>query len=156
MAFDAEMKEHNRRESRIVAQLSTMSALQKEKLNEIKHALEMSLCRVYGVRLKPDFRDRVIHECVLDPRVLCTVAGGMNEMPTTANGWDSLAKEMAESDPLVMLNVTHSDEELKTSLRKDALEQIPSKDRMNMARVGTLDSHLDQIVEIELEKRLGL
>lgn len=156
MTIEAEIQTHNLRQSRIVAQLNAMPPHQLKRLGLVKQELALALSRVYGHRLKQEFRDRIVSEAVLDPRVLCTVGGGVNELPTTTDGWDALSKELAENDALAMMNVADSDAQLKEALREEALEQIPSKDRISMARTGTLDSHLDQIVKVEIEKRVGL
>ncbi len=90
---------------------------------------------------------------VLDPACLCSVGGAENVLPTSPQGWDAYARQLAGEEPLAKLSIDHSDAALKESIRADAEGRMRPEDRINMARAGTLDDHLASIVASELDAR---
>ena len=152
-SIQAEMDRENKRESRILTQLEGLTHTQKERLNAAKHATEVALARVYGPRLNEAISKRIVAGIVLQPEVLCTISGGMNELPTTQEAWDSYARVLAEDEPLAKLSIDHSDSQLKEGIRAEAEQAIRPADRIKMARAGTLDDHLAGIVADKLDAR---
>lgn len=143
----------NKRLSRIATQLDGMPSHQRSRLDAAMHATEVALARVYGNRLNEHVSKRIIEGIVLDPAVLCTISGGINELPISQQGWDTFARELADSEPLAKLSVDHADAELKDEIRAEAMCNMRPDDKIKMARAGTLDDHLAGIVATKLEAR---
>ena len=59
----------------------------------------------------------IVEGIILEPECLCTVGAGVNEMPTTAEGWDAMAKDLAQKEPLAVLSIEASDAALKEEIR---------------------------------------
>jgi hypothetical protein len=139
--------------SRIATQLDGMPTHQENRLDTAKHSTHVALARVYGNRLNEHVSKRIVEGIVLNPAVLCTITGGMNELPTSQQGWDSFARELVDSEPLAKLSIDHADAELKDEIRAEAMCNMRPEDKIKMARAGTLDDHLAGIVAAKLEAR---
>ena len=151
-----EIDKENKRQSRITAQHDAMPPHQKIRLEAAQRSLELALARAYGYRLNAGVAQRIVEGMVLDAACLCSVGGGVNELPTTPTGWDTYARNLADNEPLAKLSIDHADEGLKDEIRAEALSNMRPDDKMKMARAGTLDDHLADIVASKLEARAGL
>lgn len=151
-----ELDKENKRLSRIAAQHDAMPPHQMKRLEVAQRSLELGLARVYGNRLNAGVAQRIIDSMVLNPACLCSVGGGVNELPTTPAGWDGYARTLAKEEPLAQLSIDHSDAQLKSELRAEAEANMRPDDRIKMARAGTLDVHLADIVASRLEARAGV
>lgn len=143
----------NKRVSRIATQIDDMPSHQRYRLDAAMHSTEIALARVYGNRLNEHVSKRIVEGIVLDPAVLCTISGGVNELPTSQQGWDAFARDLASNEPLAKLSIDHSDAELKDEIRAEAMCNMRPDDKIKMARAGTLDGHLAGIVAAKLEAR---
>lgn len=150
-----ELDKDSHRRSRITTQHYVMPLHQKKRLEAAQRSLELGLARVYGNRLNAGVAQRIVEGMVLDPACLCSVGGGVNELPTTPAGWDTYAKQLANEEPLAQLSIEHSDAQLKAQLRAEVEQAMKPVDRIKMARSGTLDTHLADIVASKLEARAG-
>ncbi|HCP80147.1 MAG TPA: hypothetical protein DIT67_00615 [Octadecabacter sp.] len=144
------------RQSRIDAQLAVTPKHQLKRLDAVRRQAELALARVYGHRLDARVSARIVDGLILSPEVLCTIGGGVNELPTTVQGWDSFASELAEREPLAKLSLDHSDAQLKEDIRQSTLAAMRPTERLKLARAGTLDSHLDGVFQSQIESRAGL
>ena len=144
------------RQSRIDAQLAVMPPNQMKRLEAAQMNARVALARVYGHRLDARVSERVIDSMVLLPEVLCTIGGGVNELPVDAKGWDAWAKNAALKEPLAKLSIDASDASLKEELRQKALSALRPEKRLQMARAGTLDSHIEGVVREEIEAHAGV
>ena len=151
-AMDAEKD----RQSRIEQQLGVMPPHQAKRLEQAQMNARVALARTFGHRLDARVSERIIEGMILEPEVLCTIGGGVNELPTDAKGWDRWAKDAASREPLAKLSLEHSDAQLREELRRQALEAIRPEDRLKMARAGTLDTHVDAEVKLRIEDRSGV
>ncbi|MDA8584981.1 hypothetical protein N9L47_01795 [Rhodobacteraceae bacterium] len=151
--IQSEIDRERDRQCRIETQVSAMPPHQKNRLEFAQREAELALARVFGHRLNSQVAARIVEGMVLNPAVLCTVGGGVNELPTTPRGWDAFAKEAANAEPLAKLSIDHADGQLRESLRREALDKMNPARKMAMAREGTLDSHLEQSVKERLEAR---
>ena len=151
--IQTEIDRENDRQSRIETQLAVMPPHQKKRLEVAQREAELGLARVFGHRLNSQVAARIVEGIILKPEVLCTVGGGVNELPTTPQGWDAFAKDAANAEPLARLSIDHSDAQLRESTRRDVLEGMNPARKMAMARDGTLDAHLEQAVMERLEAR---
>jgi len=153
LSIQKQIDEENQRRSRIAAQLDVMPPHQLKRLGAAQRNLELALARMFGHRLHQEIASRIIAGMVLDPACLCSVGGGVNELPTSPQGWDSYARQLANAEPLAKLSIDHSDSKLKETIRNEAEHHMRPEDRIKMARAGTLDDHLAAIVATELEAR---
>ena len=155
-SIQREIDRERNRQSRIDAQLAVTPEHQLKRLEAVQRHAELALARVFGHRLDERVSARIIDGLILSPEVLCTIGGGVNELPTTVQGWDAFMKDAAEQEPLAKLSIDHADAQLKESIRCDALDALKPERRISMARAGTLDDHLDGIVQSTIESRAGL
>lgn len=144
------------RQSRIDAQRAVCPPHQLKRLETAQREAELALARVYGHRLNSRVSGRIIEGMILVPEVLCSIGGGVNELPTDAKGWDQWARDAANKEPLAKLSIEHSDAQLRERLRCEVLEKICPEQRLQMARAGTLDAHVEGEVKSELEARSGV
>ena len=144
------------RQSCIDAQVAVTPEHQMKRLKAIKAQAELALARVYGHRLDERVSARIINGLALSPEVLCSIGGGVDEMPNNLRGWDAFVVAMAEQEPLAKLSIDHSDAQLKETIRQQAMNDLRPEQRLQMTRAGTLDAHLEKIVKFELEKRAGV
>jgi len=155
-SIQLEIDREKDRQSRIDQQMAVSPEYQSKHLRTVRQQTELAFARVFSHRLNERVRDRILDGLVLVPEVLCTIGGGMDELPTTAQGWDSFARELAEREPLAKLSIDHSDAQLKETIRQETLAAMRPEERLKMARAGTLDEHLDGIVKAQIESRAGL
>lgn len=144
----------NDRQGRIERVSATMPSSQAQRLAEIKQYAEVALARVYGGRIAPELVQRMTDGLILDASVLCSIGGGVDEMPKSADGWDAFAKGLVASEPLAQRCVEFSDAKLKEALRQDELSNLSPQQRMSMARDNSLDAYVDEKVQQRLEDRL--
>jgi len=144
------------RQSRIDAQRAVCPPHQLNRLKAAQREAELALARVYGHRLDSRVSGRIIEGMILAPEVLCSIGGGVNELPTDAKGWDRWAKVAASREPLAKLSIEYSDAQLREEIRRDVLDTIRPEQRLQMARAGTLDAHVDGEVKAKLEARSGV
>jgi len=144
------------RQSRIDAQRAVCPPHQMKRLDTAQREAELALARVYGHRLDARVSERIIEGMILAPEVLCSIGGGVNELPTDAKGWDAWARETANKEPLAKLSIDASDAVLKEKIRQQALDAMRPEQRLQMARAGTLDDHIEGIVREKIETRAGV
>lgn len=144
----------NDRQGRIERVSATMPSSQAQRLTEIKQATEVALARIYGSRLAPELVQRMTDGLVLDASVLCSIGGGVDEMPKSQDGWDAFAKRLVASEPLAQRCIEFNDAKLKEALRQDELSNLSPERRMSMARDNSLDSYVEDKVQQRLEDRL--
>ncbi|MEP6067615.1 MAG: hypothetical protein ABJ246_17380 [Paracoccaceae bacterium] len=143
------------RQGRIERACASMPSSQKTRLDDIHRQAEVALARVYGNRLVPEVTSRLLDGMILDASVLCTIGGGVDEMPKSSDGWNALAKQLVASDPLAQRCVDFADAKLKEGFRQEALQSLSPTSRMSMTRDNTLDSFLEESVQRRLDDRLG-
>jgi len=154
--FTKEWEKEKRRQSRIDTQLAVLPPHQATRLDAVKRNLELALARTYGNRLDARVCQRIVDGVVLDPACLCTIGGGVNEMPTTNEGWDQYARQQAKGEPLAVLSIEASDAVLKEEIRDSELQSMRPERRLQLARAGTLDEHLNSVIASKLEIRAGV
>ncbi|PIE14851.1 MAG: hypothetical protein CSA68_09280 [Rhodobacterales bacterium] len=151
-AIDAEKN----RQSRIDAQRVVTPPHQIKRLEEAQMNARVALARKYGHRLDARVSERIIDGMILLPEVLCTIGGGVDELPNDAKGWDRWAANAVSQEPLAQLSIDASDAALKEELRKKTLAAMRPEQRLQMARAGTLDDHIEGIVREKIEARAGV
>ena len=156
MSFTTEWQQEKDRLSRIETQLAVMPPHQLKRLQAAQRQGELALARTFGNRLNARVSERIVAGMVLDPAVLCTIGGGVNELPTDAKGWDAWARTAIEREPLAKLSIDHSDAQLREELRRDVLDSIRPEQRISMARAGTLDAFVESEVKTRIEARSGV
>jgi len=156
MSFNREWEAEKDRLSRIETQMAVMPPQQRTRLEEAQRQGELALARTFGNRLDARVSERIVAGMILEPTVLCTIGGGVNELPTDQAGWDRWAKDAANKEPLARLSLDHSDAHLREQLSREVLASIPPARRMDLARNGTLDAHVDGQVKARLEARNGV
>lgn len=155
-SIQAEIDNEKRRQSRIDSLLSTMPEHQAKRLNEAKQKFAVGLARAFGSRLNEHVAQRLIDGIVLDPACICTIGGGVSELPSDAKGWEAYAREQAKSEPLAQLSIDASDEILKETIRSETLENMSREQRIQKSRNGSLDEHLAAAVKAQIEARSGV
>lgn len=148
-----EIDAENDRTSRIEGQKAVMPPHQQKRLEEVQRHAELALARVYGHRLHPDIVKRIVEGLILDPEVLCSIGGGVNELPMTPEAWDDRMKEAVKNEPLAQICIDARDAELKEELRNEELSKLKPDEKIKMARARTLDPHLEQAIQARLEAR---
>ena len=148
-----EINQEKDRISRIEALIDAMPPHQEKRLNDVKRQGELALARCYGHDLHPDVAKRIVDNLVLNPAVLCTVGGGVNELPTSISGWDDFMKTAASAEPLAQASLDYSNAALKEQLRNEELAKLKGPAKIAMARARTLDAYLDDAVQSRLEDR---
>ncbi len=156
MSFTTEWEQEKDRLSRIETQLAVMPPHQRKRLEEVQRLGELALARTFGNRLPARVSARLIEGMALSPEVLCSIGGGVNELPTDQAGWNRWAADAVNADTLSKMAVDAADMELAESLTKSVLESIPPSKRISMARLGTLDEYVASAVKAELEARSGV
>jgi hypothetical protein len=144
------------RQSRIDTQRAVCPPHQLNRLKAVQREAELALARTFGNRLDPAVSTRIVEGMILLPEVLCSIGGGVNELPTNAKGWDAWAKDAASKEPLAKLSIDASDASLKEELRQKTLSAMRPERRLHMARAGTLDDYIEGIVCEEIEARSGV
>lgn len=144
------------RQSRIDAQRAVCPPHQLNRLKAVQRDAELALARTFGNRLDTAVSTRIVEGMVLLPEVLCSIGGGVNELPTTTKGWDAWAKVAVSMEPLAKLSIDASDASLKEELRQKALSALRPEQRLQMARAGTLDDHIEGVVREQIEARSGV
>ena len=144
------------RQSRIDAQRAVTPPHQIKRLEEAQMNARVALARKFGHRLDARVSERIIDSMILMPEVLCTIGGGVNELPIDAAGWDVWAADVVSSEPLAKLSIDASDASLKEELRQKALSELRPERRLQMARAGTLDEHIEGVVREQIETRSGV
>lgn len=156
MSIHDEWEREKNRLSRIEAQLAATPPHQMRRLESEKKKAGLALARVFGARLNEAIAERIVEGMVLDPAVLCTIGGGVRELPNDAKGWDAWARYAAENEPLARLSIDSSDAALKEQLSQEVLSSIPPAKRMDMARNGRLDAFIERQVKARIEARSGV
>ena len=156
MSFIDEWEAEKDRLSRIETQLAVTPPHQLRRLESEKNKAALALARVFGSRLDEAVADRIIEGMVLDPSVICTIGGGVRELPNDAKGWDAWARYAVEKEPLAKLSIDSSDAALKEQLSQEVLSSIPPAKRMDMARNGRLDAFIEAEVKARIEARSGV
>lgn len=146
----------NDRQSRIDAQLAVMPPHQMQRLEAAKLNARIALARVYGHRLDTRVSERIIDGMILLPEVLCSVGGGVDELPKNAIEWDAWAKDATSKEPLAKLSIDASNAALKEEIRQNVLSAMRPETRLQMARAGTLDDHIEGVVREQIEARSGV
>ena len=152
-AIQNAIDEEKKRLSRIEALIDVMPPHQIKRLDEVKRQGELALARTYGYRLQPDIVARIVANLSLNPSVLCTIGGGVNELPTSAQGWDAFMKTAVEAEPLGKMSLDHSDAALKETFRNEELAKLKGADKLAMSRAGTLDGYIENLVQERIEAR---
>lgn len=154
-SFNEQWEAEQDRLSRIEAQLNLMPVHQRARLDAEKNRLEVALARVNGDYLTQDITDRILDSFTLEPETLCTVGGGIRELPQPDDreGWNRLAKRLTDQEELARLCIEAKDADLRLALENEALDAIPASKRMSMARDGVLDQHIAEIVNEKLRAR---
>jgi hypothetical protein len=152
-AIQKEIDAEKDRLSRIETLMDVMPPHQVKRLDEAKRQGELALARSYGHRLHPDVAARIVANLSLNPSVLCTIGGGVNELPTSAQGWDAFMKAAVEAEPLGKMSLDHSDAVLKETFRNEELAKLKGADKLAMSRAGTLDAYLENLVQERIEAR---
>ena len=116
----------------------------------------VALARKFGHRLDARVSERIIDGMILMPEVLCTIGGGVDELPNNAKGWDHWVANAVSQEPLAQLSIDASDAALKEQLRQKALSELRPERRLQMARAGTLDDHIEALVREQIEARSGV
>ncbi len=156
ISIQKEIDAENRRQSRIDEQLAVTLPHQMKRYEAIQQKTENALYRVHGNRLSPQVIDRMVAGLILEPSVLCSIGSSeINEMPSDNMGWDRMARDLVEREPLAQLSIQHSDAELKEKLRQEITAAINPSQRLAMARSGELDNYVDQRVTAKLDERAG-
>lgn len=156
MSIHDEWEREKDRLSRIEAQLAVTPPHQLRRLESEKKKAGLALARVFGSRLNEAIAERIVEGMVLDPAVLCTIGGGVRELPSGTKGWDVWARYAAENEPLARLSIDASDAALKEQLRQQAHDALPAPKRITMARNGALDAYLDRVVNEKIQRRSGV
>lgn len=155
-AFNDEWQKEKDRQTRITQLEDGLVHTQSCRLEVVKREGALALARTFGNRLDARVSERIIEGLILRPEVLCTIGGGVNELPTDAKGWDALAVVLASEEPLAKLSIDASDAVLKEELRQNALAGLRPEQRLSMARAGTLDQHIEDTVLESIEARSGV
>jgi len=150
-AIQKEIDEEKDRLSRIAALVDVMPPHQIKRLDEVKHKAELALARCYGHRLHPDIVTRIVEGMVLDPEVLCSIGGGVNELPMTPQRWDARMKAAVDHEPLAKACIDSRDAVLKETFRNEELAKLKGPEKIAMSRAGTLDDYIEELVKRRIE-----
>jgi hypothetical protein len=141
------------RQSRIENASAALLGSERKRLSDIHRQTELALARLYGGKLTPEITARLLEGQILDADVLCTVSGGLDEMPKSQETWDTYAHGLVKKDSLAQRCLDFADAKLKESFRQEALGSLNSTEKMNMASAGTLDAFLSENVARRLDDR---
>lgn len=155
-SIQAAINENSNRIARIENLLSTMPPHQTKRYEQAQHQLALGLARAFGTRLNEHVAQRIVDGLILDPECLCSISGGVNELPADVAGWAGYARRAAAVEPLAVLSIEASDAALREELWAAELEKIRPDRRLQMARAGSLDDHLNSVVKSKLEERAGV
>jgi transposase-like protein len=153
MSLNEEIEKTKNVTARVERLTSGLTNTQAERLRTIQFKTQVALAKRYGARINDSIVDKITSELILRPDVLCTVAGGLDETPKNANEWARFAEEVTGAEPLAAMNLIYSDAAEKQRIRQKVLDKMDPATKMNMARNGTIDSHLDRVVQTELDAR---
>jgi len=155
-SIQAAIDEDRDRTARIENLMSTMPPHHVKRLEEAQRQLSLGLARAYGTRLNEHVANRIVEGLILDPECLCSISGGVNELPTSRAGWTDYSRKAAAGEPLAKLSIDASDATLKEELRATELQSMRPDRRIQMARSGELDAHLNAMVKSKIEARAGV
>lgn len=153
MSLNDEIEKTKDVTARVERLTSGLTNTQAERLRTIQLKTQVAIAKKYGSRLNDSIVDKITGELILRPDVLCSVAGGIDEMPTDSAAWARYAEEVTGAEPLAAMNLIYSDAAEKQRIRQKVLDKMDPATKMNMARNGTIDSHLDRVVQTELDAR---
>ncbi|MFN3723492.1 MAG: hypothetical protein ACK4VZ_10630 [Paracoccaceae bacterium] len=153
MSLNDEIEKTKDVTARVERLTSGLTNTQAERLRTIQLKTQVAIAKEYGSRLNDSIVQKITDELILRPDVLCTVAGGLDESPKNAAEWARFADEVTGAEPLAAMNLIYSDAAEKQRIRQKALDKMDPATKMNMARNGTIDSHLDRVVQTELDAR---
>lgn len=145
-------------QSRIEAYISTLPPHQLKRLESERNNLNIALARVFGDRIAQIAVNKIVRDFAIFPECLGTVGGGLRELPDPEDrgGWNALATQLVNQQPLAKLSIEASDSQLKAKLADEVRSNMRPADKANMAHAGTLDSHVEKIVNAKLQERAGL
>lgn len=133
-----------------------LTVKQTEKLQAVRHQMELAIARQYGARLHQIMVDKLVREMIVRPEVLAHLEGvTVTELPTDLVGWTRLACDAVGDCELSQRSLAASDDALKTGLTNEVLRRIPRAEKMSMARAGTLDNYVAAELEIRMEVELN-
>lgn len=146
------------RQTRLANYLVSLPKTQLDRLAEERNNLRLGISRVYGDRLADIITDRVVENFALNPECLCSIGGGVRELPQKDNraGWNALAKRLVDQEPLAKLSIDSSDANLRAQLEAEAVEGLRPERRLALARANELDTYIAQTVDAKLNERAGL
>lgn len=153
MSLNDEIEKTKDMTARVERLTSGLTNTQAERLRTIQLKTQVAIAKKYGSRLNDSIVEKITSELILRPDVLCTVAGGLDESPKDAREWARFAEEVTGAEPLAAMNLIYSDATEKQRIRQKVLDKMDPATKMNMARNGTIDSHLDRVVQTELDAR---
>lgn len=153
MSLNDEIEKTKDVTARVERLTSGLTNTQAERLRTIQLKTQVAIAKKYGARLNDSIVQKITDELILRPDVLCTVAGGLDESPKNAMEWARFADEVTGAEPLAAMNLIYSDAAEKQRIRQKVLDKMDPATKMNMARNGTIDSHLDRVVQSELDAR---
>lgn len=153
MSLNDEIEKTKDVTARLERLTSGLTNTQAERLRTIQLKTQVAIAKRYGARLNDSIVDKITSELILRPDVLCTVAGGLDESPKNATEWARFAEEVTGAEPLAAMNLIYSDAAEKQRIRQKVLDKMDPATKMNMARNGTIDRHLDRVVQSELDAR---
>lgn len=154
-SIQIEIDKEKRRQSRIDNLLSTMPLHQGKLFEQAQHQLALGLARAHP-RLSQLVVQHIVDGLILDPECLCSISGGVNELPTTSEGWTNYARRASATEPLAVLSIEASDATLKEEIRAAEIQAMRPERRIQMARSGELDAHLENVIKSTLEARAGV
>lgn len=153
MSINGEITKSKDVTARVERLTSGLTNTQAERLRTIQLKTQVAIAKKFGSRLNDSIVEKITNELILRPDVLCSVAGGIDEMPKDATAWARYAEEVTGAEPLAAMNLIYSDAAEKQRIRQKVLDKMDPATKMNMARNGTIDSHLDRVVQSELDAR---
>ncbi|MEM6621962.1 MAG: hypothetical protein AAF674_07010 [Pseudomonadota bacterium] len=112
--------------------------------------LRVEWAKMYGDRLPSLLTEHLAVEAAAHPEI---IAAGHNLGPESDEEFRSVAKEVAEGQPLVQRALDVADAQLKADIRAEKLAEIPPTVKMQMAREGVLNARLEAQVQAELDAR---
>lgn len=133
--------------------LQTLTSTQRERTEAAINRVCIELAKLYGDRLPSLLTEHLKVLAVLHPRI---IDAGHAMGPQSDEAFREVAKDIANSEPLVQRALDSADAQLKADIRAEKLAEMPPTVKMQMARDGALNSHLDAQVQAELDARHAL
>lgn len=156
MTIDEDLADVKDRQARIENLTNGLTWKEQCHLSTVQRDAELALNRMYGGKISDLIMQRLLDGMILDSAVLATVSGGVNELPANQGAWDLWARQTVESDSLATICVANADEQLKAKIHKEALNDLDPAKRMELARNGTIDGYLDDVVKNRIAAFGGL